>query len=132
MVIVVPAPYVNRGSGEVPEPYRTEMARVQAAIDTLKPPDKITYNVDGYNIIVKLTRADRTWGVSIPMEIIEDLGYNAMCFQMEKLLKAAGVAIPQITLPALPDEEGKVKCDYCGGRYDAKLDDCPHCGAPSK
>ena len=30
-------------------------------------------------------------------------------------------------------EEGetkKVKCDYCGALVDAKLDECPHCGAP--
>ena len=27
---------------------------------------------------------------------------------------------------------GKVKCEYCGALVDAKLDECPHCGAPLK
>jgi len=30
-------------------------------------------------------------------------------------------------------QEGrKVRCEYCGAMVDAKLDECPHCGAPIK
>ena len=36
-----------------------------------------------------------------------------------------------LPLPEPPPRETKVKqfCDYCGSRFDADLDLCPHCGA---
>jgi rRNA maturation endonuclease Nob1 len=34
--------------------------------------------------------------------------------------------------PGKTEEEvtGKIRCEYCGAIVDAKLDECPHCGAP--